>query len=161
MRLIARWLIDEGIEGGSLLPTRLRRLVGDTAVLGKGEIFVPATAGRVTPSGHASRANLFPLRRRRISIVEAEMALRGGRAGRRSPTEEGIPNADRRPDPCRVHGRRSDTCRDEHLYFESHGSLQRCMIEAMPAMAQWAGDHPQWRIESFHCEWADADEEKT
>ena len=42
MRLIARWLIAEGIEGGSLLAARLRRLVGDTAVLGKGEIFVPA-----------------------------------------------------------------------------------------------------------------------
>ena len=43
MRLIARWLIDEGIEGGSLLVSTLRRLAGDTAVLGKGEIFVPCT----------------------------------------------------------------------------------------------------------------------
>jgi formylmethanofuran dehydrogenase subunit C len=41
LRLIARWLIDEGIEGGSLAAARLRRLVGDTATLGKGEIFVP------------------------------------------------------------------------------------------------------------------------
>lgn len=41
MRLIAHWLIEEGIEGASLLAFRLRRLVGDTAVLGKGEIFVP------------------------------------------------------------------------------------------------------------------------
>ena len=48
-------------------------------------------------------------------------------------------------------------CRDEHLYFESHGSLELCMYEAMPAMAQWAGDHPQWRIKGFRCEWADAD----
>lgn len=44
LRLIARWLIDEGIEGGSLAAARLRRLVGDTAVLGKGEIFVPEAA---------------------------------------------------------------------------------------------------------------------
>jgi formylmethanofuran dehydrogenase subunit C len=44
LRLIARWLIDEGIEGGSLAAARLRRLVGDTAVLGKGEIFVPQAA---------------------------------------------------------------------------------------------------------------------
>jgi formylmethanofuran dehydrogenase subunit C len=42
MRLIARWLIDEGIEGGSLLAYTMRRLVGDTAALGKGEILVPA-----------------------------------------------------------------------------------------------------------------------
>lgn len=41
MRLIARWLIDEGIEGGSLLAYTMRRLVGDTAVLGKGEILLP------------------------------------------------------------------------------------------------------------------------
>ena len=41
MRLIARWLIDERIEGGSLLAYTMRRLVGDTAVLGKGEILVP------------------------------------------------------------------------------------------------------------------------
>jgi formylmethanofuran dehydrogenase subunit C len=44
MRLVARWLIDEGIEGGSLLAARLTRLVGDTAVIGKGEIFVPVGA---------------------------------------------------------------------------------------------------------------------
>jgi formylmethanofuran dehydrogenase subunit C len=44
MRLIARWLIDEGIEGASLLAWRLRRLVGDTAVRGKGELFVPVEA---------------------------------------------------------------------------------------------------------------------
>jgi formylmethanofuran dehydrogenase subunit C len=42
MRLIAKWLIDEGIEGGSLTAARLRRLVGDTAAVGKGELFVPA-----------------------------------------------------------------------------------------------------------------------
>jgi formylmethanofuran dehydrogenase subunit C len=44
LRLIARWLIEEGIEGGSLASARLRRLAGDTAVLGKGEIFVPEAA---------------------------------------------------------------------------------------------------------------------
>jgi hypothetical protein len=46
-------------------------------------------------------------------------------------------------------------CRDEHLYFESHGSLRQCMAEAMPTMAKWAGEHPQWKIVRFHCEWAD------
>jgi hypothetical protein len=52
-------------------------------------------------------------------------------------------------------------CREEHLYFESHGSLQRCMAEAIPALAQWAGEHPQWRIARFHCAWVDGSEEKT
>ena len=45
LRLLARWLLAEGIEGGSLLAAPLRRFVGDTAVLGKGEIFTPAGAG--------------------------------------------------------------------------------------------------------------------
>ena len=52
-------------------------------------------------------------------------------------------------------------CREEHLYFESHGSLERCMFEAMPAVAVWAGQHPQWQVKGFHCEWADGGEEKT
>lgn len=51
------------------------------------------------------------------------------------------------------------SCRDEHLYFESHGSLRACMMEALPAIADWAGDHPQWRISRFHCEWASTAEE--
>jgi len=54
-----------------------------------------------------------------------------------------------------------DICREEHLYFESHGSLRACMAEAIPTMATWAGDHPQWRIMRFHCEWADGTEENT
>ncbi|MGH6922254.1 MAG: formylmethanofuran dehydrogenase subunit C, partial [Propylenella sp.] len=45
MRLLARGLIAEGIAGGGGLAAPLRRLVGDTAVLGKGEIFVPELAG--------------------------------------------------------------------------------------------------------------------
>jgi hypothetical protein len=52
-------------------------------------------------------------------------------------------------------------CRDEHLYFESHGSLQQCMFEAMPTVAAWAGQHPRWRVTGFHCEWANGGEEKT
>jgi hypothetical protein len=53
------------------------------------------------------------------------------------------------------------SCREEHLYFQSHGSLRACMAEAIPAMAQWAGSHPQWHIERFHCEWASGEEKKT
>jgi hypothetical protein len=52
-------------------------------------------------------------------------------------------------------------CRDEHLYFESHGSLRQCMFEAMPAIADWSGQHPGWRVVSFHCEAVDGDEQKT
>lgn len=52
-------------------------------------------------------------------------------------------------------------CREEHLYFESHGSLRACIAEAVPTMALWAGAHPQWRIARFRCEWADNAEENT
>jgi formylmethanofuran dehydrogenase subunit C len=45
MRLLARWLIEERIAGGGGLAAPLRRLIGDTAVLGKGEIFVPELTG--------------------------------------------------------------------------------------------------------------------
>jgi hypothetical protein len=54
-----------------------------------------------------------------------------------------------------------EVCHDEHLYFESHGSLERCMFEAMPAVAAWAGEHPKWRVARFHCEWVGGDEEQT
>ena len=57
--------------------------------------------------------------------------------------------------------REPSTCREEHLYFESHGSLSRCMIEAVPTLAKWAADHPEWRIARFHCEWVDTSEERT
>jgi hypothetical protein len=53
------------------------------------------------------------------------------------------------------------SCREQHLYFESHGSLRSCMWEAMPTMAEWAGSNPQWHIERFHCEWVGDSEEKT
>ena len=55
----------------------------------------------------------------------------------------------------------AQNCHEEHLYFESHGSLRACMSEAMPAMADWSGRHPQWQITRFRCEWADTEERKT
>ena len=53
------------------------------------------------------------------------------------------------------------TCREEHLYFESQGSLDRCMFLAIPYIAQWSGQHPQWVVKAFHCEWAHGLERKT
>ena len=41
MRLLARWLVAEGVREMPGLAGRLRRLMGDTAVRGKGEIFLP------------------------------------------------------------------------------------------------------------------------
>lgn len=41
LSLIARWLLREGIDAGRLTEPPLHRLLGDTAVLGKGEMFLP------------------------------------------------------------------------------------------------------------------------
>jgi len=77
LRLIARWLISERIEGGSLAAARLRRLVGDTAVLGKGSIFVPELPGP-SAAEPASPQNRF--QRRAVVNKFNESASRTGSA---------------------------------------------------------------------------------
>ncbi|TIP68838.1 MAG: hypothetical protein E5X58_48475, partial [Mesorhizobium sp.] len=32
-------------------------------------------------------------------------------------------------------------CRDEHLYFESRGSLVQCMVLAPSEIAKWSQEH--------------------
>ncbi|MCF1502376.1 MULTISPECIES: hypothetical protein [unclassified Afifella] len=53
-----------------------------------------------------------------------------------------------------------NSCHEEHLYYQSSGPLKACLWEAMPTMAQWAGEHPKWRIAGFHCAWVNDREEK-
>ena len=36
-------------------------------------------------------------------------------------------------------------CRDEHLYFESRGSLFQCMMLAPSEIAKWSQEHPTSR----------------
>ena len=38
-----------------------------------------------------------------------------------------------------------DKCRDEHLYFESHGSLMQCMFLAPTEIVKWSEQHPASR----------------
>jgi hypothetical protein len=45
------------------------------------------------------------------------------------------------------------TCQEAHLRFQAGRSLQDCMFQAMPEVAKWAGEHPQWHVTRFHCEW--------
>lgn len=42
-------------------------------------------------------------------------------------------------------------CQERHITFESQASLERCMMQAQPYLAQWVGDHPNLRIMSYHC----------
>lgn len=43
-------------------------------------------------------------------------------------------------------------CRDVTLNFEAdHVSTQQCFMNGQMAMAQWAGEHPNWVIQNWHC----------
>jgi hypothetical protein len=46
-----------------------------------------------------------------------------------------------------------DRCEDKHLQFEWRGSLRQCVMAAQPYIAQWIGEHPQWIVKNYHCEY--------
>ena len=46
-----------------------------------------------------------------------------------------------------------DRCEDKRLQFAWQGSLKQCVMTAQPYMAQWIGEHPQWVIKNYHCEY--------
>jgi len=52
-------------------------------------------------------------------------------------------------------------CQERHLLFESQGSLQACMMQAPPYLAQWAGEHPNLRIARWHCAWPETEKQPT
>ncbi|OAP39782.1 hypothetical protein AU381_09500 [Sinorhizobium glycinis] len=43
------------------------------------------------------------------------------------------------------------SCRTEHLYFESHGSLVQCMMLAPAEIAKWSESHPALKIVRWKC----------
>jgi hypothetical protein len=45
-----------------------------------------------------------------------------------------------------------DQCHEQQLTFEWRGSLRQCVMAAQPYMAQWIGEHPQWSVKRYHCE---------
>jgi hypothetical protein len=47
------------------------------------------------------------------------------------------------------------SCRDEHLYFESRGSLFQCMVAAPTHIARWAAGRPALRVVRWKCEYPD------
>jgi hypothetical protein len=44
-------------------------------------------------------------------------------------------------------------CDDKHLQFVWEGSLKQCVMAAQPYIARWIGDHPQWVVKSYHCDY--------
>ena len=47
------------------------------------------------------------------------------------------------------------SCRTEHLYFESRGSLFQCMILAPTEIAKWSESHPALKIMRWKCVFPD------
>jgi hypothetical protein len=52
-------------------------------------------------------------------------------------------------------------CQERHMLFESHGSLETCMREAQPYLAQWISEHPDLRVARYRCDWPDREREGT
>jgi hypothetical protein len=48
---------------------------------------------------------------------------------------------------------RPDQCEDKHLQFAWQGSLKQCVMGAQPYIARWIGEHPQWVVKNYHCEY--------
>ena len=48
---------------------------------------------------------------------------------------------------------RPDHCEDKHLQFAWQGSLKQCVTAAQPYIARWIGEHPQWTVKKYHCEY--------
>jgi hypothetical protein len=46
-----------------------------------------------------------------------------------------------------------DHCEDKHLQLAWPGSLKQCVMAAQPYIAQWIGDHRQWTVKEYHCEY--------
>jgi hypothetical protein len=51
-------------------------------------------------------------------------------------------------------------CSEKHFLVETYGSLNSCMMQAQPYLAQWAGEHPNERIAEWHCAWPDQEGKK-
>jgi hypothetical protein len=52
------------------------------------------------------------------------------------------------------------TCEEQHLSVALEPVPQStCMMKAMPYLAKWAGDHPQFVIKKWRCAVAGADGE--
>jgi hypothetical protein len=47
------------------------------------------------------------------------------------------------------------SCQDEHLYFESRGSLTQCMLLAPAEIAKWTSEHPGRKVVRWKCTFPD------
>ena len=65
------------------------------------------------------------------------------------------PGANPGANPAANPGVNPGSCHEYHVLFETSGSLQSCMMQAQPYLAQWSGEHPAFRIVRWSCAWPD------
>ncbi len=46
-----------------------------------------------------------------------------------------------------------DICEEKRIRLDGELAVTRCMWVAQPIMAQWLGEHPQWRIVRWSCDY--------
>ena len=51
-------------------------------------------------------------------------------------------------------------CHEYHLLIPAQGSLRACAMEAPPYLAQWIGEHPNFRVARWHCSWPGQEDER-
>jgi len=39
--------------------------------------------------------------------------------------------------------------------------LEACTMRAQPYLAQWVGEHPNFRVTRWHCAWPEREEQKS
>ena len=54
----------------------------------------------------------------------------------------------------------ASACHEYHIEFETGGSLQSCTMQAQPYLAQWVGEHPNFRVARWRCAWPDQEDQK-
>lgn len=44
-------------------------------------------------------------------------------------------------------------CKEERLTYQARATSAQCMMLSSPYVAEWAGNHPKWRVARWRCEW--------
>lgn len=52
-----------------------------------------------------------------------------------------------------------DRCRDEHMLFDRDYTPRQCMMSAPPFVAQWGGQHPEWFVQRWKCQYPKAEKD--
>jgi hypothetical protein len=50
------------------------------------------------------------------------------------------------------------SCEERHLSFVREGTLTQCVMQAPPAIAEWAYNHPSRRVVKWRCGYPGTDE---